>query len=773
MKHTLVFVGLIVVYLPVTWSKTIALWPIDNQPAGVLNSRCLVDARQNLTNQGGATNEAFAASVPNPDTTANLLNNPSNNFGSVRMAGRQFTHNTVGWQVNLTNSFTVEGWCKIEKEPDPIPSFHYIVGPRGSLTGGWMLSLRKRDGHLFFSLYARNGTGGDSVLVNDHFFENADLAGDRGWHHLALTYARNIGHGVWTLYLDGTDIGATTNAVAPLTQNHGNFYLGGRGGNQMDGFLDFWRISNTVLAPEEFLNYPADIPPPPVLPKTLAYWRLDRQSGTNDVKSQVNAAYRMRLYGTAPLAVDDSFAAILPNSDKSADFIGNARTNIGSVCYEPSATKRYMSAENLGLKLDLTNSFTAEGWVKRTVNPASADFYYVAGARDSGNGWMLSLRNNSGSIRYHLHANRGSGTSLDAYFPIGNVTTDMGWQHIALTYDCTLAGLGVWEFFVNGISSGTLTNPALPVASHGVNAFNLAGRPGGDNNSTFIGMFDCWRATAAVLAPAQFLCAPVDPLPISTTLAYWKLDAPGGVIDLSSSVDPRYSLINHNGGATATNIQARSRILNPDTTPGFIGDPTNNTGSVFFRLPGGAPSVRCAFASYLGLRVDPVASFTTEGWIRLYDEPTDSAFFFINGNRRANNGWMLTLRYDAATGKSRFHLFAQTPDGLYIERFFDAADATGKRDWFHLALVHDHAAKDIGTWELFMDGVSQGTLTNNMYARTTFPSFDFQLGGRIDGGSGTDSTPACFDSWRVVDAPLSPSQFLNRGFPGGTILHIR
>lgn len=754
-------------------AKTIALWPLDNRPAGEINPRCLVAGVNNLSGPQGhlPTNEQFAATIPNPDSSSGLFDNPTHNTGSARMLNRYLYNNGFGWQVDLTNSFTVEGWYRISGLPAAQPDFDYLVGPRGTQTGGWMLDHRLVDGRLRYDLYVRNGQGAQTVLVNTSF-TSVDLTDTLGqWHHVALSYAHDESLGVWRLYHNGTPAGTATNAAAATTQNHGNFYMGGRASNYMDGFLDFWRVSDTVLTPEDFLSYPAVIPPVPATPKTLAYWRLDRHSGTNDLKSFVNAAYRMRIYGAAPLASGESFAALLPNSDKSDGFVGNARTNIGSVCYDSSAAGRYLSAADLGLKVDLTNSFTAEGWVKRTTNPGGT-FYYVAGARDGLTGWMLTLRNDNSAIRYHLHVNRGAGTNLDSYFPVGHVTSDMEWQHVALTYDCTLAGLGVWELFINGTSSGTLTNTGLPTASHGINAFNLCGRVSGSN--TFIGYYDCWRVTDSVLAPGQFLNAAVDQPPVPRTLGYWKLDAPGGVMDLASSVDARFGLIPANGGPAATNIQVRLRIPNPDTSPDFIGDPTNHTGSVFFRGPAEAANERSAYASYLGLQLDPADSFTVEGWLRLYGDPADTnSLFFVAGNRRSAYGWMLTLRRDAADEKTLFHLYTQTQDGMSVDSFFPSADMTGKREWTHVALVHDRVAADLGTWELFLDGVPQGILTNTVFARTRYPNFDFQLGGRVSGGIGKDATPACFDSWRVVDQPLTADQLLNHGFPRGTLIRIK
>ena len=40
-------------------------------------------------------------------------------------------------------------------------------------------------------------------------------------------------------------------------------------------------------------------------------------------------------------------------------------------------------------------------------------------------------------------------------------------------------------------------------------------------------------------------------------------------------------------------------------------------------------------------------------------------------------------------------------------------------------------------------------------------------------GIGKDATPACFDSWRVVDQPLTADQLLNHGFPRGTLIRIK
>lgn len=287
------------------WSKTIALWRIDNEPDGTVNSRCLVAADNNLSSSGGATNAQFAATVPNPDLTPDLFDNPTNNVGSARMWNRQLYSSTFGRQVDLTNDFTVEGWYKVVSEPTP-STFQYFVGPRGGGIGGWMLSLRSINSQIQFSLYVR--TGASTVLVSDHYFDSVDLTGDREWRHVALTYAHAEANGVWTLFLDGTDIGACTNSAAPATQNTGTFFMGGRGGNYMDGFLDYWRASDTVLTPEEFLNYPLVIPPAPAQPKTLAYWRFDGMSGTPDAKSFVNSGYTMRIYGTAPLATNVQFA---------------------------------------------------------------------------------------------------------------------------------------------------------------------------------------------------------------------------------------------------------------------------------------------------------------------------------------------------------------------------------------------------------------------------------------------------------------------------------
>lgn len=53
-------------------AKTIALWPLDNRPAGEINPRCLVAGVNNLSGPQGhlPTNEQFAATIPNPDSSS-------------------------------------------------------------------------------------------------------------------------------------------------------------------------------------------------------------------------------------------------------------------------------------------------------------------------------------------------------------------------------------------------------------------------------------------------------------------------------------------------------------------------------------------------------------------------------------------------------------------------------------------------------------------------------------------------------------------------------
>jgi len=140
-----------------------------------------VAAANNLSAPSGSlpTNKQFAAAIPNPDSFVILFDNPANNYGSARMQSRNFHHSRFGWQVDLTNSFTVEGGFRLYGDPSGTTSLFFVAGNRRS-SNGWMLTLRRdaADEKTLFHLYAQTADG----TFLERFFPDADMTGKRERH---------------------------------------------------------------------------------------------------------------------------------------------------------------------------------------------------------------------------------------------------------------------------------------------------------------------------------------------------------------------------------------------------------------------------------------------------------------------------------------------------------------------------------------------------------------------------------------------------------------
>ena len=352
----------------------------------------------------------------------------------------------------------------------------------------------------------------------------------------------------------------------------------------------------------------------------------------------------------------------------------------------------------------------------------------------------------------------------DVSFGSGSIDTELNvWRHVALVYDVTV-GKGTWSLYVDGTFKGSIENNTVPTRS--VPAyFYIGGRPWSDN--AFNGAIDTVRLTRGVLAPSQFLNAagaPPPAPPAPATVAYWKLDDDGAALDAASQVEPRYGFALDAFAPAASAAQFKRFVPVPDTTPGFIGNPRANAGSAAF------DSANYLRVQSLGIRVEMNCAFTVEGWM-FWSNRAARAVQTIAGTRfDATYGWRLSLEKNGST--AAFRLFCRTPNQTPLIDATFAFDAAGLADaWHHLALTFTPRRNDTGTWELFVDGVSVGTLENIFYPAVPHWSHWFALGGQADG---TDSSfDGLLDCWRVSEGARTPDTFLYLGYDRGTLLKIR
>jgi len=407
----------------------------------------------------------------------------------------------LGRRLGLTRSFTVEGWLR--KACDPAPGGRFLLfGAEQASGAGWGVSLRTEGGKTRFHVRADCP---QDRLVFDQCFQASDVSGDYDWMHVAVVYdAARAAMGVWELFVDGTARGTVTNTVKPaVSQGFENFVLAGsaRGGT-FEGQVNLWRVSDGVLPASRFLSASAV--------RTLAYWPLDTvEGGGLDLTDKAGGGYTLcpGKDGGVSGSAEQAVARVYGRQPPFGRGVRDMRTNSGSVRLEGELGRRsLLAAPDLGLRCDLTNSFTVEGWFRKEGNPGER-YWCLAGARDDSNGWTLSLRPDEGGVRFHLHVsdvNQGGRLQFERFFHSAEVSGNTGWSHVALVYDHLRGGCGVWELFLDGVPQGEIRNPAAPDRSHGWRDFTLGGRV--SFSHSYVGGMDCWRVSDGPLAPEQFLC---------------------------------------------------------------------------------------------------------------------------------------------------------------------------------------------------------------------------------------------------------------------------
>lgn len=485
---------------------TLAFWRLDPHGGGVDLSDA--SGTNHLVASNGNVAPSFRrplALVPDWQGLKANARGVRQNEGSVFISGGKgafLTAPGLGARLQACVNFTVEGWLRMADDLAP--------GKRRFLFGasGWALDLQEAGGAA--RLLLRTGDGAKESSAHG-VFRASYVKGDYGWKHVALSRKAVDDKAVWSLYVGGVGCGIVT---TDLNRTHSgassDFHIGGKPGSDdcFHGQFDLWRVSDAALKPADLLTAR--------VPKTVAYWPLDISSqGGIDVSDRSGGGFHLStgrdggVSGSDKQALDSLPETLRGKPDASAGVI-----NAGSLRFDGSLGKRsLLKASELGLRCDLTNSFTVEGWFKKDGEPADR-FWMLAGARDSANGWLLALCKDGGRTRFYLFVSdvaKGGRLQFERFFPNADVTGDSSWRHVALVYDHTSAGKGVWQLYLDGVWQSSIINPAAPDRSHGFADFTLAGRESFSNS--FVGWLDVWRVTDGPLAAEQLLCAQPDAHP--------------------------------------------------------------------------------------------------------------------------------------------------------------------------------------------------------------------------------------------------------------------
>ncbi len=777
-------------------AKTVALWPLEYDTRLKENNlRCMVNAANDLTMRSDAEfRNADAlpwAQPPNPDTDRHLYDcdNAWAVWSKTDTGKDMLSVNSpaLAQALCVTNDFTVEGWVNVQRPP-ATNEWRIIMnafsGGNSKGNGGWTLSLRRQSASNYnvdFVLYVKGNKLSD-VHMGGKFLTDAELVGfTNRWIHLALTHrARNANNREeWTLFTNGVSYATVEgdHISNPNPGNGGLFELGGRNSSdpqRLRAGFDYWRISDAVLDPSEFLCAGGAGTPVAVdMSPTRYYWKLDRTAdGKIDTSSQVG---RAPLSMGFPTGASNSGGMMYPSTD--AAFGGQPPNttvtlpdgNTGSFFLPGANCYWRFDDPELGRRLDVDQDFTIEGWFKplrsENVNTVLGRLFVTRSGND---GWLFHIHNGNNAnhqwaLKVYAQQTNGVMLAIDANLS-GDLTAWAGWKHVALVYDHAAGdGKGTWTLYLDGEQFGCHTNLVAPTVLTDAKSFTLGGESNGAR--PFTGWMDCVRVTGRALAPEQLLCEAENPQDVddADVLAFWPLNASAnGLACIGTDLRGKYSFAPEiPANRMPASVADAPTITNPDATWTFGGG-TNLSGSAAFN------SAESGNADHSCLRTDDAGVREvfrgTAGW---------TVEFYIKHTAAVSDWEMLFGVLESSSlsaGRSSIN-FAYRTAGFCLYDYLTSEfgdtyfpNSTGSDlkvgEWNHVALVCDYQEVD-GVrkviHEVFVDGVSKGTITHNARNGASTTGKVLTLGGRAHS---PQSVKGYLSSVRLSSRPLAPSEFL-------------
>jgi len=759
---------------PVDRHETVGLWKLDRDTRGGVNGAPSVG---DVHLSGGfpafhpwnVNDIAYSVGVFYPDSDCAFTNNPPNptvtlpdgNEGSL--FGRRFSDDSrlvvhsIGSELSLTNDFTVEGWMKLEcrdsiYEADGATWLRHVCGTRASKIG-WVFQLRRRSGVCEAVILAQDEAG---VVIPETNL--GDLSACEGnWAHVALAYSHASGDGatgVWNCYLDGALTGSATNSIAPrdggVDTNSLRLIFGPQKSAEefsLPAKLDCWRASRTALQPAQFLCATNGTAATDV----LALWPMNVQDGAyidgTDVaggnytfEDPLDAMYRAASGDGAPEIPGLSTATNGCAEFRSAN--GSDRSRSYLICYDQDTVRT----------LSNTNGCTFEVYLYPTYQPSGNDYEFIY-LMNSGtlNALGSTILGGTACANLTYRANGFvifvNGCLKDEQFrdtdgqPI--LLPLNTWSHVALTLHAE-GSTCIFDLYVDGVKRGTLTSSS-GTPRLATDLF-LGGRYASANS--FRGKMSLLRISRGVLSTNEFLCARSS---VPESRAYWPLDG-AAALDLTGRIDGADGLNDFTAvsGVTGLAVGARIRVPRPDTSTNFTGDASANAGAIQVSADGYAQT------PLAGTYVDPVESFTAEGWVRWARSQGAAAEVVCGTYASGEGGWKLILDSTGSAPTLRLHAEGKHPVSVLAEGVLMADASSLEETWHHLALLYDTAVGD---------GVAVGSVTNSWRLSGVLDRAPFRLGA-FDGDT---SFAGEYDMWRITRGVRGEDDILWKA-PGGTIV---
>ncbi len=419
-------------------------------------------------------------------------------------------------------TFTVECFVRRQAETPRNNSWNAIaVVPRILYDNGTKVNNRDTWGLRITSFQAnavvRARFSNPDQSSSVQFSATCNGLGDFNWHHLALTVDDST-HTA-KLYYDYELVGSMDLGFS-LTYGQEDLYIGAtpQTTSPFGGSLAHFRISDTALLPDQFLQFARVTASPHESNDVLLHINFDKVDG---IPHNRNIVFNDAAKGVVQRVVTDSFPTLaedgLPSSETRASLIASdAATNSGCMAnvYAKQSTSYYTW---LPAKDIFTNSsFTVECFYKTTESQGYRSLVW----RRATSGAQFALNMNAANLRTVV----GSGAVQDS-----SASNDGDWHHAAVVCDRSRGKVMLFRDyrFVDeaSISSVNLASDAIPVCIGGLDGT-------ASMRASLGGCIDDVRITMRALTPGEFLTSDYFD-PTANTLAWVSFDG-----SLDSSVSP-------------------------------------------------------------------------------------------------------------------------------------------------------------------------------------------------------------------------------------------
>lgn len=784
-------------------AKTVALWPIEwNEGSNCGDFRCRIDPANDFT---ASSVTADKLSVPGtelpPNPCADVAEEFACNYSSylakddANQKQPHYTSTGAARYVTTTNDFTVEFWFRLDKMPGNGKLFmlagYNTHNNTSSVSERWFVSLRQNSaGGFYWNLYGYYLTGDKDV-------DGATLAGDdfiatysNSWHHAALTFRHNVGgKSVTKLYVDSeVMIDTTSNSVKPvesLKVEPQYLSFGGRkagnADNRLDGSIDYIRVSDETLEPEEFLNAGTKGWHVRADNTTVAYWPLDVRDGRIDGLSAVGGSPMQMLVKSETKTNDYLQVLVSPDSRKAFDGYPPNLSMTPAVTLDMpnngcvrNATGRDRNLwADIGGDLSLNGDFTVEGWFLPDRDaPRGTQLLF---GTDEGKGkarWHVFLSWDSPGWQVRLYARDDSielvpDTALTEYGDAMVQDWHGTWQHVALVYrrNGGAHGFGAWTLYLDGVEKNSIENASAPTATYEpAEGFNIGGRFNAENRA-FVGCIDSVRACKAALVPAQFLNATEGAQTATNVLAYWPLNVQGDVaVDGRDATGQRTKAISALWDAKQLpSAYADAPVItNPDRSRRAVGARLPVSGSVRFRdKDATAPNNKSSLATFdsetLAL-FNSDAPLTFEYYYKSFGAGYDWHNFvaLVAAPKSGSWTWRSLYNYGPSNTVTRGFYYTEKIWGNQGDKQMAPPTYLTHGTWHHLAYTREIVGGNV-EMVVYQDGEKIGEASCAVTRIPPDKATALVLGGRWSSDS---SFNGAISSFRVSRGILPPEKFL-------------